>query len=64
MSKVEVTIITTHTVTFDAGDIPAPLLRDVLLANDGTFDGNWTLGDIRSEAEQYHTDSVTVEEVK
>jgi hypothetical protein len=64
MSKVKVTIKTTHTAMFNAGDIPANLIKALLEANDGTFDGNWSLGDIRAGNEKYVTDSVEVEEVK
>jgi hypothetical protein len=62
--KVKVTITSRHVATFDAGDIPANLIKDILGANDGTFDGNWGIGDINGSTEEYITDFVEVEEIK
>ena len=58
--KVKVTIKQTQTATFDIGDLPLNMIRDILVANDGTFDDTWSLGDIRA-AESWTTDSVEVE---
>ena len=63
--KVRVTIISKQVAVFDAGDFPVGLIRDILTKNDGTFDGNWSLGDIaKSNSETFTTESVEVEEVK
>lgn len=61
--KVKVAIVTTHTSTIDIGDIPIRLVQSLLENNDGTFDGNYGLGDIASRDEVYVTESVTVEKV-
>lgn len=63
MTRIKVTIKTTETATFDIGKVPAGLIRDLLTKNDGTFDGNWSLGDIPSGNQEYTTDSVEVEEL-
>jgi len=59
--RVRVTVQHTQTVEFDRGDIPVNLIRDVLVKNDGTFDGNWSLGDV--QADTWVVNSVEVEEV-
>ena len=59
--KVIVTIKNTQTTTIDIGDLPLGLIRDLLTDNDGTFDGKWSLGDVRSN-EKWTTDSVEVVE--
>jgi hypothetical protein len=61
--KVTVTIKTTQTATFNIGDIPPSLVKDLLTANEGTFDGNWSIGDLAGANEKYTTDSVEVVEV-
>lgn len=62
MSKVRVTIRQTQTATFDAGDLPIPLIKGLLEKNDGSFDGNYALADV-SRDENYVIDSVEVEQV-
>jgi hypothetical protein len=59
--KVLVTIKLTQTGIFETGDLPITLIRDLLVANDGSFDGNWGLGDVARGSEKYVTDEVTVE---
>lgn len=65
MPKLKATIVSKQVVVFDSGDIPANLIKDVLTKNEGTFDGNWALGDVaRNGSEVYTTESVEVEEIK
>jgi hypothetical protein len=59
--KVTVTVKHTQTATFDIGDMPVNMVRDVLIKNEGTFDGNWSLGDIRG-GDTWVVDSVEVVE--
>jgi hypothetical protein len=61
--KIRITIKNTHTVVTDIGSIPPNLIRELLVKNDGTFDGNWSPGDLPGQ-ETWTTDSVEVEEVK
>jgi hypothetical protein len=63
MPKLRVTIIETRVATFDSGDIPANLIRELLLANEGSFDGKWGLDDV-SRNEKYTIDSITVEPIE
>lgn len=58
--KVLVTIKQTETTTFDVGDIPVNLIRDLLVKNDGHFDDNWSAGDIGHA--EWMVDEVTVVE--
>lgn len=58
--KVRVTIKHTETATFDIGDLPINLVRDVLTKNDGTFDGNWSISDA-TRNDEWTVDSVEVE---
>jgi hypothetical protein len=58
--KVEVTIQHKQTATFDAGDLPINLLRELLVKNEGTFDGNWGLGDV-AKNDKWEVESVVVE---
>jgi hypothetical protein len=60
--KVDVTIKTTQTATLDIGNMPVNLIRDLLTKNDGTFDGNWSIGDVGGANEKWTTDSVEVVE--
>ena len=60
--KLRITIISKQVVEFDAGDIPANLIKDLLTKNDGTFDGNWSPSDLRGD-DRYTTESIEVEEV-
>jgi hypothetical protein len=62
MPRVRVTIKQTQTATFDTGNLPVNLIRDVLRANEGTFDGNWSLGDVARD-DKWVVDEVIVEEV-
>ena len=62
-NKVKVTITHKQTATFDIGDLNINLLRDVLVKNDGTFDGNWGLSDVTS-TDHWTVESVEVEEDK
>lgn len=59
--KVHVTIKNTQTATIDIGNLPINLVRDLLQSHDGTFDGNWSIGDVPSANEKWTTDSVEVE---
>jgi hypothetical protein len=61
--KLEVTIKHTQTATIDIGALPVNLIRELLVQNNGTFDGNWSLGDIRSANEKWVVDSIDVVEV-
>lgn len=63
MSKVRVTIKHTQTGTFDTGSLPADLVRDVLVKNDGTFDGDWNLTDVARD-DAWVVDEILVEEIK
>lgn len=64
MPKVKVTIKQTQSGTFDTGDIPANMVRDLLQKRaDGTFDGNWGLVDVARGTETWETDSIVVEEL-
>lgn len=64
MARLKVTVRQTQTATFDSGDLPANLIRDLLQKADGTFDGNWSLSDVaRGGNETWTTDEVIVEEV-
>ena len=59
--KVLVTIKHTQTATIDIGKLPINMVRDILRANDGTFDCNWSIGDVPDSADKWVTDSVEVE---
>lgn len=59
--KVKATIKNTEEAIFDIGDLPLNLVRDLLVKNDGSFDGNWGLGDVGKST--WTTDSVEVVEV-
>lgn len=61
--KVHVTIKETHTATIDIGNLPVRLVEDLLNKNEGTFDGNWSLGDVPGGDEKWVVDSVEVEPV-
>lgn len=61
MSKLSITIKHTQTATIDIGDLPINLVRDLLIKNDGTFDGNWSLGDIPN-ADKWGVESIEVVE--
>lgn len=58
--KVTVTVKRTETVTFETGDIPGSLVRDLLVKNNGTFDGNWSLYDLPRPSVEDVVDSVEV----
>lgn len=60
--KVKVTILQQESATFDIGDLPINLVKDLLKKNDGSFDGNWSIADVTTKVE-YETTAVTVEEV-
>lgn len=57
-NKVIITIKNTETAVIDVGDLPVDLVRDILVKNNGSFDGNWGIGDLGAK---YEVDSVTVE---
>lgn len=63
--RVKITVITRQTVVADIGDIPPGLIEDVLRKNDGTFDGSWTIGDVRGSGstEEFVTEKIEVEEL-
>jgi hypothetical protein len=58
--KVKVTVHTTETATFETGDLPLSLIRDLLVKNDGTFDGNYAIGDVARD-DEWTTNEVIVE---
>ena len=62
--KVNVTIKQTQTATIDIGQLPINLIRELLTKNDGTFDGNWSVGDIQGANEKWTYDSIEVEPVE
>jgi len=61
--KVEVVINHTQTATIDIGQMPVNLIRDLLAANDGTFDGNWSLSDVARSDEKWTVDLIQVTEL-
>lgn len=63
MAKIQVTIKHTQTATLDTGDLPYRFIEDLLKKNDGTFDGNWGLGDVKN-GDEWNVDSIEVQEVK
>ena len=63
MAKVKVTVKHIETATFNTGDIPVALVRDLLTKHKGKFsdDGlGWSLGDLDSD---WETESVELEEL-
>lgn len=65
MSRVKVTLLHEETAEFDTGDLPVTLIRELLKKNDGTFDGNWGLGDVSRKADfKPMMDTLVVEEVE
>lgn len=60
--KVSVVIKHTQTAVLDIGDLPIRLITDLLTKNDGTFNGEWGLGDIRQSGEQWSVDTIEVTE--
>lgn len=62
--KVKVTIVTTEVAIMEVGNVPANMVRDLLLKQgDGTFDGNWSPADVARQNVTFTTDSIEVEEV-
>jgi hypothetical protein len=60
--RVNVTIIERRTSTFDIGDLPIKMVKSLLIAGNGSFDGNYTTGDV-DRTEKYTVDSVEIEPV-
>jgi hypothetical protein len=58
--RVNVTIKHTQTATIDIGTLPILMVQRILQANDGTFDGNYSLGDVPGSSETWTVESVEV----
>lgn len=59
--KVKVTIIHKEVATVDVGDLPIRLVQNLLEKHEGSWDGNYGLGDTGND--EWTVESVEVEEV-
>ncbi len=60
-TKLKVTVKETNVFTFDSGDLPKNLIKELLDKNEGSFDGNWGLYDVTKGPDRT-IDSIVVED--